>query len=407
MNNIPFKKADILLPKENFEKWAVIACDQFTSAVDYWNETKNIVGDAYSTYHITLPEIYLEEEGVDKRIEAINEKMVRYINDEVFAEYKNSLIYIERVQPDGRVRQGVVGAVDLEAYDFKVGSQTPVRATEGTVIERIPPRVEIRKNAPLELPHIMLLIDDIEKTVVEPLADKKGEMKILYDFELMMGGGHITGYLINEKDADEVLKSIGRLTANEEKPLTIAVGDGNHSLATAKVCYENIKKVDTENASEHPARYALAELGNIHSSALDFEPIYRVLFSVNPENVVSELNNYFKTKVNGNKITYFYGEKEGSITVDIPSDKISVGAVQEFIDWYISKYPDAKVDYIHGVEDTKKLASKENTIGFIYDGISKETLFSSVKATGALPRKTFSMGEGRDKRYYIECRKIK
>jgi hypothetical protein len=235
---------------------------------------------------------------------------------------------------------------------------------------------------------------------------KEGTMEKLYDFDLMQGGGHLSGWLVPGALNDSLARSIAAL-GEKHGGITLAVGDGNHSLATAKVCYENIKKADTENASEHPARYALAELGNIHSSALDFEPIYRVLFSVNPENVVSELNNYFKTKVNGNKITYFYGEKEGSITVDIPSDKISVGAVQEFIDWYISKYPDAKVDYIHGVEDTKRLASKENTIGFIYDGISKETLFSSVKATGALPRKTFSMGEGRDKRYYIECRKIK
>jgi len=407
MKKIPFKKANILLPKDNFEKWAVIACDQFTSDKNYWEETKNTVSDNLSTYNITLPEIYLEDGDVEGRIEKINKTMKTYLQNDIFSEYKNCMIYIERVQPDGRLRQGIVGAVDLEDYDFTPDSNTLIRATEGTVIERIPPRVKIRKDAPLELPHIMLLIDDIQKKVLEPLYEKKSSMKKLYDFDLMMGGGHITGYLVESEDADRITEAIGSLYGNEENAFLIAVGDGNHSLATAKVCYENLKKQLNDSALNSPARYALAELGNIHSDALDFEPIYRVMFGVSPEKVLADLKDYFKDGDPNTSVTFVYGDKEGSIKVHVPSDKLITGVIQEFIDDYIKKNDGARVDYIHGIQDVKNLSKANNAIGFIYDGISKNTLFSAVKATGALPRKTFSMGHSRDKRYYIECRKIK
>ena len=405
--SIPFKPANILLPKNNFEKWAVIACDQFTSDKEYWEETQKNVGEYNSTLKITLPEIYLEEDGVSNRIDDINNEMKRYLDSSVFNLYEDAIIYIERIQPDGRLRQGIIGAVDLEAYDYSRCADTPIRATEGTVLERIPPRVQIRKNAPLELPHIMLLIDDVNKRVIEPLKDKKDNMAKLYDFDLMMGGGHITGYLLNKDEQEHVINSLTELYLSEETPLLFAVGDGNHSLATAKECYEQLKKQNIHNILEHPARYALAEVGNIHSDALDFEPIYRVLFNVNPIDVVEKMNQFFNKENANSVIKYVYGDIEGSVEINIPSDKISTGIIQEFIDNYISNNLKCKVDYIHGIDDVKKLSKEKNSIGFMYDGITKDTLFDTVKSTGALPRKTFSMGEARDKRYYLECRKIK
>ena len=285
---IPFKTANILLPKNNFEKWSVIACDQFTSDKNYWNETQKTVGECNSTLNITLPEIYLEEGNTEERISKINTEMQKYLSEDVFTEYKNALIYIERTQADGRVKPGIIGAVDLEDYDYKKGSETLIRATEGTVLERIPPRVKIRKDAPLELPHIALLIDDINKTVIEPLAEKKTSMKKLYDFDLMMGGGHIEGYLIDCEEIERITEALSELCKNDDKPLLFAVGDGNHSLATAKECYEMLKKDNPENAKNSLARYALAEVGNIHCTALDFEPIYRVVFGIDPEDFINE-----------------------------------------------------------------------------------------------------------------------
>lgn len=403
---IPFKPTDILLPKKNFEKWSVIACDQFTSDTTYWEETENIVGENLSTLKITLPEIYLEEKDIETRINNINKTMFDYLDSSIFDEYKNALIYIERIQPDGRIRPGIIGAIDLEEYDYRPNSKKFIRATEGTVLERIPPRVRIRKDAPLETPHTMLLIDDVNKTVVEPLAKLKENMTKLYDFELMMGGGRIKGYLIDNRNQEFILEALKRLCDSQEEPFLFAVGDGNHSLATAKECYEQEKKNNPQHL-ELPSRYALVEIGNIHCDALDFEPIYRVLFNIDPDDVLKEFNQYFKTETPTSDIIYTHGHKEGKISIEIPGGKISVGVIQEFIDKYTKKHPEAKIDYIHGVEDVKKLSSCNNSIGFIYDGISKDTLFESVKKTGSLPKKTFSMGEAKDKRYYLECRKIK
>jgi len=252
----------------------------------------------------------------------------------------------------------------------------------------------------------MLLIDDIKKTVIEPLADQKDCFIKLYDFDLMMGGGHITGYLIDKANIEKIERSLANLCESNDEPFLFAVGDGNHSLATAKECYELNKKLYSIS-DNHPSRYALAEIGNIHSSALDFEPIYRVVFGVDPEDVVQDLGKFFTGENANSRITYVYGDKKGTVNVYIPDDKLSTGVVQDFIDSYVMNHPGAKVDYIHGIQHTEELSRQPDTIGFIYDGISKDTLFESVKATGALPRKTFSMGESRDKRYYLECRKIK
>ncbi|MBQ6702852.1 MAG: DUF1015 domain-containing protein [Clostridia bacterium] len=406
-NNIPFKTANILLPKKDFEKWSVIACDQFTSDKAYWDDTKKHVGDYRSTLKITLPEIYLEGENTEETIKNINAEMKKYLTEDVFTEYKDAMIYVERTQADGRIRPGIIGAVDLEDYDYRKGSEKLIRATEGTVLERIPPRVKIRKDAPLELPHIALLIDDINKTVIEPLSAKKSSMTKLYDFDLMMGGGHIEGYLIDQEEIGRITNALANLCNNEEHPLLFAVGDGNHSLATAKECYEMIKKDDPEAAQNSPARYALAEVGNIHCTALDFEPIYRVVFGVDSDDFINEFKKHFETKTPNTTIIYTHENKEGTVEIDVPEDKLTTGVIQAYIDSYLTKNPTVKVDYIHGTNDVKALSSAPNTVGLIYEGISKDTLFSSVKATGSLPRKTFSMGEARDKRYYLECRKIK
>ena len=407
MKNLPIKPSDILVPKNNFEKWSVIACDQFTSNREYWDDVKNTVGDYPSTYKITLPEIYLEDGKVEERIENINSEMKKYVESGVFEEYKNCFVYIERKQADGRIRQGLVVSLDLEDYDYNVGSKSLIRATEKTVLERIPPRVKIRKNAILETPHVMVLIDDKNKKAIEPLAQKKSEMKKIYDFELMKNGGHIAGYILPENEAGSVLDEIYALKSDEDHPLLFAVGDGNHSLATAKACYEAQKEQFGEKAKESPARYALVELVNIHSDAIDFEPIYRVLFNVNAENVISKAKEYFKTEKANSEFDYYYKGKSGKLPVFIPADKIETGVIQEFIDSYIKDYPETKVDYIHGISEVKELSEKENSVGFIFGGIGKDSLFADVQATGSLPKKTFSMGEGHDKRYYLECRKIK
>ena len=404
MNNIPFKKANILLPKNDFEKWSVIACDQFTSDEEYWNKTTEIVGDANSTLKITLPEVYLEKGDCQERIDAINLEMKKYLENGIFEEYKDAMIYVERIQQDGRIKAGIIGAVDLEEYDYSRNAKSKIRATEATVLERIPPRVKIRKDAPLELPHIILLIDDVNKTVIEPIGEKKKDMKKLYDFDLMMGGGHISGYLLTEDQINSVNKALLELTKGKSDPLLFAVGDGNHSLATAKECYNLAKKENSPCAEL--ARYALAEFGNIHSDALDFEPIYRVVFDVDPEDIINEMRKELSNNAN-TEVKYVYGEKEGSLNIYVPAEKLCTGVIQDFIDGYIKTHPKARVDYIHGENDVKQLAKNANTVGFIYEGISKNTLFASVEAAGALPRKTFSMGESKDKRYYLECRKIK
>ena len=407
-----FNRADILIPKNiDIHKWSVVACDQYTSEPEYWSEVEKIVGDAVSTLKITLPEIYLEEGGMAQRIEKINATMLDYINREIFAEFKNSYIYLERTLADGSVRQGVVGMVDLEEYDFSKGSQSLIRATEGTVLERIPPRVRIRENASLELPHVMLLIDDKEKKIIEPLAEMS--LKKVYDFDLMQGGGHATGYLI--ENADELDKKLEELSKNDvfeakygvsgKGVLQYAVGDGNHSLATAKTCWENLKK---QGVAESPARFALAEIVNLHSDSLKFEPIHRVIFDVDAEKFVNEFKNYLSADEKDDKqwAEVVVGGKAEKLFIHDVKSNLSVGSVQKFVDYYLEKFG-GKVDYIHGDEVVFDLAKKENTVGILLGSMQKEDLFPTVILDGALPRKTFSMGHACDKRFYLECRKIR
>ena len=416
-----FKSADILIPKEDtdFSKWSVVACDQYTSEPEYWTDVKNIVGDEISTLNMIFPEVYLENDGADERIAAINKTMGEYVDNGVFEELKDAYIYVEREQSDGKIRRGVVGMVDLDAYDYSKGSQSPVRATEGTIIERIPPRQRVRRNAPLELPHIMLLADDINNEIIAPLADKTDGMRKIYDFKLMKDSGHIKGWLIDgaaKSDFEAALddlesrKNAEKLT-DGKKPLIFAVGDGNHSLATAKSCWEELKQTLTpEQAKTHPARYALCELVNLYDDALVFEPIHRVVFDIDPKKFMDALFDYYPDASydnnGGQEIRYVYGDKSGTVYIKNGKSNISVGSIQAFIDDYIAENG-GRVDYIHGEDVTKKLATKDCSIGFMVDAMEKTDLYPTVIADGSLPRKTFSMGEAADKRFYLEAKRIK
>ncbi|MBO5305786.1 MAG: DUF1015 domain-containing protein [Clostridia bacterium] len=415
-----FSAADILLPDFEHTKgeaWAVVACDQFTSEPEYWQRAEALVGDAPSALRLILPEAYLGE--TEARVPTINATMREYL-DSVLLEHKDAMIYLERTQSDGKIRRGLIGKIDLEAYDYKKGASSMVRATEGTVAERIPPRVAIRRDAVLELPHVMVLIDDEQRTVIEPLAACKGESKAAYDFDLMLGGGHASAWFLSEDQKARVLQALEALSAPalmrekygvDADPLVFAVGDGNHSLASAKAAYEEVKaSIGEAVAKDHPARYALVELVNLHDEALEFEPIYRVLFGVSPSDVMNELEAYangLAGDAGEQKILCVGNFEDREIAVKHPVGQLAVGTVGDFIDGYLNKHEGAEVDYIHGIESTRKLAAREDAIGFLFDGMEKNQLFKAVICDGALPRKTFSMGHAEDKRYYLECRKIK
>lgn len=418
--NIPFKRGNILLPKNtDMTKWSVVACDQYTSEPEYWNDVEKIVGDAPSTLKLTLPEIYLEDENVSERIAKINSNMKALLDEDFFNEYKDSMIYLERTQSDGKIREGLIGVVDLEAYSYEKGAETPIRATEKTVIERIPPRVKIRENAPLELPHIMILIDDDKKQIIENLKNKVSEDDIVYDFDLMKNGGHVKGYLLNEETMDEVDKGLKELAdkevfakkydVNNKEILLFAMGDGNHSLATAKACYEKLKEtISEEEYLNNPARYALVELVNLHSQALEFEAINRVIFNTNPEKLLNSLKEYYQINKDGNgqEIEVITDDVDEKWYIENPKSNIAVGSIQIFLDEYL-KNNEGKIDYIHGEETTKNLAKQSGNVGFIFEAMPKNELFKTVILDGSLPRKTFSMGHSYDKRYYLESRKIK
>lgn len=418
--NIPFKRGNILLPKNtDMTKWSVVACDQYTSEPEYWNDVEKIVGDAPSTLKLTLPEIYLEDENISERIAKINSNMKALLDEDFFNEYKDSMIYLERTQSDGKIREGLIGVVDLEAYSYEKGAETPIRATEKTVIERIPPRVKIRENAPLELPHIMILIDDDKKQIIENLKNKVSEDDIVYDFDLMKNSGHVKGYLLNEETMDEVDKGLKELAdkevfakkydVNNKEVLLFAMGDGNHSLATAKACYEKLKEtMSEEEYLNNPARYALVELVNLHSPALEFEAINRVIFNTEPEKLLNSLKEYYQINKDGNgqKIEVITNDVDEKWYIENPKSNIAVGSIQIFLDEYL-KNNEGKIDYIHGEETTKNLAKQSGNVGFIFEAMPKNELFKTVILDGSLPRKTFSMGHSYDKRYYLESRKIK
>lgn len=416
-----FKPADILIPQNvDFEKWSVVACDQYTSEREYWEDVKSIVGDSPSTLNLVFPEVYLEDGDGDERIKRINAVMDEYLEKGIFRELKDTFIYVKRTQPNGKTRHGIVGKLDLEEYDFSKGSQSKVRATEGTIIERIPPRQRIRKNAPLEAPHILILIDDRENSVVEPLESKIDSFEKIYDFDLMKNSGHIVGYNVNETAKTDILSAIEKLGDKDvfeakygvtgKGVLMFAAGDGNHSLATAKTCWEEIKKTLTaEETKTHPARFALVELMNIHDETLEFEPIQRVIFDTEPKKLLDALVNCYNASYEdngGQRIDYTYQGNEGSIYITETDSNLPVGTLQKFLDTYLAENG-GKIDYIHGNDVVRNLAKEDNTIGFMVDSMEKNDLFTTVIKDGSLPRKTFSMGEAADKRFYLECKKIR
>lgn len=414
-----FTTADILIPKnENMEKWCVVACDQYTSEPSYWSEVESIVGDNPSTLRLTLPEIYLEDDDVSERIKKINETMSDYLDKGIFKTLENSMIYVERTTLDGRVRKGIIGKIDLEDYDYNKGSETMVRATEKTVIERIPPRMKVRENALIELPHIMLLIDDEKKDIIDNLDKVVTKDEMVYDVDLMQKGGHITGYKLKDEDVNDILSKLDALAdknvfedkygVSDKGVLLFAVGDGNHSLATAKATYNKLKESNASLDVLNKARYALVEVVNLHSDALEFEPIHRVLFDIDTDDFMRELNKYYdinKTKM-GQKIHIITKDIDDDFYIDNPKSNLAVGSIQLFIDEYLENHK-GRVDYIHGDDVTRSLGKKENNIGILLPKMEKNDLFKTVILDGALPRKTFSMGHSYDKRYYLEARKIR
>ena len=406
---VGFYPADILLPHgADMKKWAVIACDQFTSQPEYWQAVEAAVGDAPSTLRLILPEACLGQAGEADEIAAIHDAMTSYLEGGLFRTLPRSMVYVRRTQTDGRVRQGLVGMVDLERYDFTPGSGALIRATEGTVLSRIPPRMAVRRGAPLELPHVMLLIDDPEHTVIEPLAAGEG-MEPLYDFDLLQGGGHLHGSRLTEAQMEQAARALARLAGGEEHPMLFAVGDGNHSLAAAKACYEE-RKASAPEGAVLPEQFALVEVVNCHDMALTFEPIHRCLFGVEPEEVLSALLAYYpgahRGEGEGHTVSFTWSGGSGTITVPAPRAHLAVGTLQTFLDDYLASHR-GRLDYIHGEEAARSLGRRSGNLAFCLPAMEKSQLFPTVMADGVLPRKAFSMGEARDKRYYVEARRLR
>ena len=421
------KAADILLPKKGTDlyKWAVVACDQYTSEKDYWADVAKIVGDEPSTLKLIFPECYLEDGDGKERIANINKTMKSYVDANLFESYPETFFLVKRTCGSGS-RWGLMAALDLDKYSWEKDSKSLIRATEGTILSRIPPRKEIRKDAPLEIPHIMVLISDEKRSVIEPLAAKTDKLSKVYDFDLMKNGGHLEAWAVDsDADLNQVADAFAQLTKalNPENPLLFAMGDGNHSFATAKSCWEDMKKnLSEEERKNHPARFCLVELENIFDPGLIFEPIHRVLFNVPEEVFLEELRknaSKIDTKTVGcrnciakdiadqkvQSFGYCVKGKHVVVTLDHPSANIAAGTLQKVIDALISK--GYSVDYIHGSDVTDKLGSEEGNIGLFLPAIDKGTFFETIIKDGALPRKTFSMGEANEKRFYMEARKIK
>ncbi|HMV97594.1 MAG TPA: DUF1015 domain-containing protein [Anaerolineales bacterium] len=434
ISDIGIQIPQVYLPKPgtDLKKWAVIACDQFTSEPEYWHEVEKIVGDAPSTLNLTFPEVHLEKEGGDQRIQNIQSAMRKYMDDGIL-QPRDGLIYVERTVA-GKTRKGVILCLDLERYDYTKGSSSLIRATEGTIVDRLPPRIKIREGAAMELPHILVLIDDPNHTVIEPLSAAKSKLEKLYDFDLMLDSGHLAGYAVSEEFENKVVEALRGLAKPEtftakydigkDQPvLLFAMGDGNHSLATAKAIWEKMKP---QVGMDHPSRYALVEIENVHDEGLEFEPIHRVLFNLKKD-LFAELkktfgDNFSYTEVASGeemiqKVDSSEGQKQaiglvgggrkfGVIEIAHASSNLAVGTIQAFIDSFLKEGGAEKVDYVHGEDVVERLSLQAGNAGFYLAGMHKSDLFKTVILDGALPRKTFSMGEAREKRFYMEARKI-
>ena len=440
ISDIGIQIPEVYLPKAgtDLKKWAVIACDQFTSEPEYWHDVEKIVGDAPSTLNLTFPEVLLEKASEEQRIKSIQVTMQKYM-DEGVLQPRDGLIYVERTV-NGKTRKGVVLCLDLESYDYNKGSSSLIRATEGTIVDRLPPRIKVRQGAAMELPHILVLIDDPNHTVIEPLSAAKSELEKLYDFDLMLDSGHLAGYAVNSDYENQVVAALRDLAKPEtfaakygigkdEPVLLFAMGDGNHSLATAKAIWEKMKP---QVGMDHPSRYALVEIENVHDDGLEFEPIHRVLFNIKKD-LFAELKktfgeNFSYTEVaNGKEMIQRVdsadgeaqppagkqaiglvggGKQFGVIEIANPSSNLAVGTIQSFLDAFLKDGGAEKIDYVHGEDVVERLALQAGNAGFYLAGMHKSELFKTVIVDGALPRKTFSMGEAREKRFYMEARKI-
>jgi hypothetical protein len=434
VSDIGIQIPQVYLPKSNVDltKWAVVACDQFTSEPEYWEQVEKIVGDAPSTLNLTFPEVYLEKPGAPERIQNIQSTMRKYL-DAGLLQPREGLIYVERTVA-GRTRKGILLALDLERYDYNKGSSSLIRASEGTIVERLPPRIKIREGAALELPHILVLIDDPQRTVIEPMQGSKSKLERLYDFDLMLDSGHLSGYAVDQGFETRIIEALRELARPETfaakygigkgKPvLLFAMGDGNHSLATAKAIWEKVKPMV---GMDHPARYALVEIENVHDDGLVFEPIHRVLFGLKKSlfaKIDSLLGKKFKYTPLASAdemvkaVDRYQGKNHlvglviggkgfGLLEFEHPSSNLPVGTTQSILDAFMKDGGAEKIDYVHGTDIVVKLGSQPNNAAFYLPGMSKSDLFKTVILDGVLPRKTFSMGEAREKRFYMEARKI-
>ena len=423
-----FSPAHILLPAENIplEQWGCVACDQFTSDRAYWEKAAQTAADCPSTLHLVLPEVYLEDGDGKARVEKIHDTMDAYAR-EVLTRAVDGFVYVERTEQSGRIRQGLVGKIDLEAYSYAKGTRPAVRPSERTVESRIPPRMAVRRGATLETPHVMMLADDPDCTLIEPIGAKKDTLRKVYEGDLMLGGGHIAGWAVEDpallEQIDRALNALGSQEAFDAKypeakgaqPLTLAVGDGNHSLASAKACWEELKKTLTpEQQQTHPARWCLAEVCNVHSPAIEIEPIHRVLFNVDCGAVLLALITWSDANMAG---ICFGDAKQQSFTLagphvsnvlsfEDPVAPLTVGTIDEFIEHFLERHKEARVDYVHD-EPAVRALTKQGGVAFLLPPFEKRDLFKGVVLGGVLPRKTFSMGHAEEKRYYVECRKIK
>ena len=414
-DRIGIRPARILLPAPGVspETWACIACDQYTSEPEYWKKAFETAGEAPSALRLILPEVNLKKS--EQLIPGIHATMASYLRDGLLVPAVDpGLILCERTVPSG-ARLGLVCAVDLEQYSFEKGKKPLVRPTEQTIASRLPPRLVIRRGAPVELTHIMILIDDPDRTVLEPLQAKKDSLRKLYDFDLMMNGGHLKGWAVDRADdLDYVDRAMNRLLDSlGDDPLLLAVGDGNHSLATAKAYWNELKDgLSEEERKNHPARFALCEIVNIHDSALLFEPIHRVITGTDPGALLEDWQKYAAEKgmtldaAEGHRFTMVSENGDRIITVGNPEGAIPCETIQKYLDDFLARHPDAEIDYIHGEQSLRTLARKPGAVGFLLPEIDKTSFFSDVKKLGVLPRKTFSMGEADEKRFYMEAKKI-
>lgn len=408
-----FQPCNILLPKtDSYEKWSVIACDQFTSEPQYWEQTRNEIGNCKSTLDLILPEAYLSKDHSES-ICAIHDTMNRYLSEDSFKIIENSFIYVERTLLNGDIRPGLIGVIDLEEYSYDKGMESRIRPSEKTVVERIPPRKMVRENAPIEMPHIILFYNDEEDRFTSFIQKRKAALKEVYDFDLIMGGGHISGWAIQGKDADKIkeLFSSYQIYIEDEcskhglNPMILAVGDGNHSLATAKDCWEGLKKqLPKENWENHPARYAMVEIENIYDKSLQFEPIHRIVQNANTDALLEYLQNTICCE-NGYPIQWHRQDESGFLYLNVQDGELPLAVFHDALDKWLNDHP-GNIDYIHGEQSLLKLAEQKYTVGFLMPEIDKSQFFMDIMQNGVLPRKTFSLGLSQEKRYYLEVRKI-